>query len=89
MMGPFTTPKERLVIRKGPEYPFMIWVPADKSFHPDVYHSYIRQTPGRNRNLLRIPVNNQWHVWGFQDKESLDAFCSDLSRSLRGNSDDS
>jgi len=60
----------------------MIWVPADKSPDPAQYHAAIRQTK-RNPNILSIPINENWRVWGFEDYQSLTAFCEDLKNLLQ------
>ena len=77
-----------LVFNKGPTYPFMVWVPKEHSFDPHKYQGLLNQTQGRNRSFTRIPVSEDWHIWGFPDKAALDAFILDLEISLKSSVDD-
>ena len=72
-----------MVIKKGPEYPFMMWVPRDKSPSPHHYHASTRSLP-KPPDFTAIPVDENWVVWGFKDLEDQHRFCNDLRTILSG-----
>lgn len=68
----------KTLLDKGPSYPFMVWVPTERSFDPPSYNKVLKQAPGRNAHFLCVPVTDKWRVWGFETKADLDSFCQDL-----------
>lgn len=70
-----------LVFTKGPQYPFMMWIPRDHSPDPKLYQEATDKA-GRKMNFTRIPISSTHDVWGFKDLTDQMRFCTDLKDML-------
>ncbi len=64
----------------GRKYPFMMWIPTDKSPDSIKYQAALRDSD-KDMDFLVVP-DEDYHIWGFKSLTDQMRFCEHLKQIL-------